>query len=165
MDLFDIVHALNHSALGWGAIVIFILSIVQIAPIKINPWSWIAKNIGKAINGDMCNQMGQRIDKIDESIINVESKMQNLEMKLDNMDDKEDEYKAVRARDKILDFNDELLNDVKHSKESFDRMLEKADLYERYCRQNPDFQNNKSVMAIENLKQKYKERLEKHDFL
>ena len=165
MSVVEFVEQLNQGVIGWGALLVLILSCIQIAPIKLNPWSWIARHLGRAINGDMCNQMGKRIDKIDESIINVESKMNRLEEKLETMDDKEEEYKAIRARDKILDFNDELLNNQKHSKESFDRMLEKVDVYETYCRMHPEFKNNRSIMAITNVKKVYEDRLVKKDFL
>ena len=165
MDLFQVIDALNHNALGWGAIVILLLSCIQISPIKINPWSWVAKKLGHALTFESCTMMASRMDQIDKLLDKITKNLSSVENRLETMDDKEEEYKAVRARDKILDFNDELLNGIKHSKESFDRMLDKIDLYEKYCRTQPDFKNNQSVLAIDNIKKVYKERLEKKDFL
>jgi len=33
--------------------------------------------------------------------------------------------------------------------------LEDIDIYEKYCDANPDFPNNKAVMAIKNIKDNY----------
>ena len=38
---------------GGGGIVLVLMTLVQITPVKINPWSWIARAIGKAINADV----------------------------------------------------------------------------------------------------------------
>ena len=43
MDIRDIL-------LGGGGVTVVLLSLIQIAPVQLNPWSWIAKRIGRAIN-------------------------------------------------------------------------------------------------------------------
>ena len=37
--------------------VVAISAFVQISPIKINPWTWLAKKIGRAINGEVLNRV------------------------------------------------------------------------------------------------------------
>lgn len=54
---------------------------------------------------------------------------------------------AVRSRTSILRFQDELYNDIKHSKEYFDQVLDDIDTYEKYCDQHPDFQNGRTKAA------------------
>ena len=44
-------------------------------------------------------------------------------------------------------------------------VLAEIDAYERFCKEHPDYPNNRAVMAIENIQENYKERLKKHDFL
>ena len=44
-------------------------------------------------------------------------------------------------------------------------MLSEIDDYEEYCEGHPDYPNNRAVLAIENIREVYKERLKKHDFL
>ena len=39
--------------LGGGGLLIVLLTMVEIAPIKFNPWSALAKGIGRAINAEM----------------------------------------------------------------------------------------------------------------
>ena len=36
-----------------GGIAFVVLTLVQIAPVKLNPWTWLARAIGRAINGDV----------------------------------------------------------------------------------------------------------------
>ena len=44
--------------LGWsGGTLLLLMTFVQIAPIKVNPWSGLAKKIGRAINGEVLNEI------------------------------------------------------------------------------------------------------------
>ena len=37
---------------GGAAVVVVLLSLIQISPIKINPWTAIGKAVGRVINGE-----------------------------------------------------------------------------------------------------------------
>jgi hypothetical protein len=77
-----------------------------------------------------------------------------------------DELKEIRnARRRILRFNDEIINHVKHSREYFDDVLEDVNAYESYCRKNPDFRNGKAALAIENIERVYRECMKEGKFL
>jgi hypothetical protein len=77
-----------------------------------------------------------------------------------------DELKEIKnARRRILRFNDELINHVKHSREYFDDILEDVTAYESYCRENPDFRNGKAALAIENIERVYRECMKEGNFL
>ena len=54
---------------------------------------------------------------------------------------------------------------MKHSKDYYDQILSDIDTYEKYCEKNPDFKNNMTVFAVENIKKCYKNCLTKHKFL
>lgn len=71
------------------------------------------------------------------------------------------EHKANIARTNIVRFNDEILNDVRHSKESYNLVLLDVDSYERYCLSHPDYLNNKTKLSIENIKENYRGTYEK----
>ena len=78
----------------------------------------------------------------------------------------EDRENDIRmARRDILRFNDEVRRGEPHTAESFDDILDQIDIYEKYCNDHPNFENNKAVLAIRNIKRVYQERLEKNDFL
>lgn len=69
---------------------------------------------------------------------------------------------ATLCRTHVLRFDDELLNDVKHSKEYFAQQLQDIDTYEAYCKANPDFKNSYAEAAIEHIRSTYKKLLEEH---
>lgn len=157
MNLNDFLNNLNLGNLSF--IVIMVLSLVEISPIKINPWSvlikWIAKLLGIV---DLKTEMVQVRDRMDE-----------LEKKIDQMkiseEEKEQLKEALAARRRILRFNDELLLKIKHSKEMFNDILKDITDYDNYCRTHPDFVNQRAVFAEQNVGKAYKKCMEENDFL
>lgn len=133
-------------ACGGGSIII-LMTLIQIAPVKISPWSALARAVGRAINSEVLTELNAVKDKLDGHII---------------MDD---QRVADGHRTRILHFNNELLRDIKHTKEEYIEVLAEIDAYERYCADNPEYPNNRAVLAIENIRDNYKNRLQKHDFL
>lgn len=129
---------------GWA---IIILSIIQIAPIKINPWTALGKAIARAINGETLEKIG----KIDEEVHAIR--------------DDVSEQAAISARARIVRFGDEVMKGQRHSKDHFDQTLKDIKAYERYCNTHPDFENNVTELVSERIKEVYKERLAKNDFL
>ena len=109
---------------GGGALVV-LLTLVQISPIKLNPWSKLAQLIGHALNAEVLEQQKQTQQKLDEHI------------KVD------DERNANLLRTQILRFNDELIDDRHHTREHFIETLAVIDAYEDYCRSHPNYKNNR----------------------
>ena len=105
-------------------------TIVQLAPIKIEPWTWLARRIGRAINGEV-------LDKVSE-----------MEKRLAEMEEQDKVREAKNIRFRILRFGDECRHKVWHSKEHFDQIIEDIDHYETYCAEHPDFKNNKAATVI-----------------
>lgn len=134
---------------GGGAFgaVILLLSLIQVAPIKVNPWSAIARRIGRAINGEV--------------LIKVEKIGSDLE-DLRNICDERD---AILCRTHILHFNDEILHGVEHTKEHFDQILIDIKTYLDFCDTHKDFKNDIANMAIENIRNTYKKCMDKNSFL
>ena len=86
---------------GSGGILI-LMTLIQIAPTKVNPWSKIAKSIGKALNGDVIIKLNEVQERLDGHI---------------RMDD---ERNADAHRVQILRFNRKLLQDnIPHTQEDF----------------------------------------------
>lgn len=125
---------------GGGAL--FAVSVlVQIAPVKINPWSWIARAIGRAMG------------------------IEAIEKKLDAHITMDDRRNADGHRARILRFNNELLQNRPHTKEEFIETLSEIDDYEKYCVDHPEYPNNRATLAIENIRRTYMDRLKQRDFL
>ena len=133
--------------IGGGGLLAALLTLVQIMPLKINPWSAIAKAVGRAVNADVLRELDTVTQKLDTHI------------RVD------DERNADSYRTRILQFNNELLREIMHTREDFIEILAVIDDYERYCREHKEYKNNRAVCAIENIKRVYMERLQKHDFL
>lgn len=72
--------------------------------------------------------------------------------------------KADNCRARILRFNGEIKRGVHHDEEEFNDVLKAIDDYEKFCRNNPDYPNNKAVFAIENIKNVYKKAYSNNDF-
>lgn len=84
---------------------------------------------------------------------------------LDTLRGEINEDRATNARIRILSFSDEIRHNVKHSKESFDQMMQDIDTYKRYCDKHPEYRNNRAVMAITNIERVYSDCLKEHNFL
>ena len=54
--------------LSGSGLLVILMTLIQFAPIKINPWSALAKAIGKAINADMSSRLSEIGAKLDEHI-------------------------------------------------------------------------------------------------
>lgn len=140
--------------LAGGGGLFLLLTLIQITPIKINPWSAVAKAIGRAINGEVIGMLSEV-----KSAQKTTSDRLNEHIRLD------DERNADEHRARILRFNNELIRDIPHTKEEFVDILADIDSYEQYCTKHPEYKNNRAVHAIANIGRVYDERLQKHDFL
>ena len=94
-----------------------------------------------------------------------DTKAQIVEVKksINKLGERIDENQAILARTHILRFDDELLNDIKHSKEYFSQTLQDIDVYEAFCMDHPNFKNSFATAAINHILKTYGELLEKHN--
>ena len=72
-----------------------------------------------------------------------------------------DKREADGWRASILHFNVELIQHAPHTREDFIEILTDIDAYETYCETHPDYENNRAVLAVSNIKRVYAERLQK----
>ena len=122
-----------------GGALAILLTLIQITPIKINPWSAIARAIGRAINGDVLDSLKAAERRIDENEID-------------------------RLRWEILDFANSCRNERKHTQEEFEHILDMHEKYEKILmRQHRE--NGKVTRAYEYIKDIYDKRNENNDFL
>lgn len=139
---------------GGGGLLLVLMTLIQIAPIKINPWSAVAQAVGRLINADVLKELGE-----------VKAAQAETQRRLDGHIRVDDEREADRHRESILQFNNELLREIPHTREDFIEVLARIDAYEKYCASHPEYPNSRAVHAIANIGRVYDERLKKHDFL
>lgn len=130
-----------------GGILLVAMTLIQFSPIKVDPWSALAKAIGKAINKEVID----KVDKLDRDLQTVRKEAA--------------EQAAVNCRARILRFGDEVMHGVRHSKDHFDQVLHDITVYERYCEANPDFENNMTALTSARIKEVFSKCMEKNDFL
>ena len=120
--------SLNEILASGGALLLF-LTLVQITPIKVNPWSAVGKIIGngmRAIGKSMNKDVMDKLESVQKELKELGEKHNKLERRMDKDD-------ADGCRTRILRFADELRRDVKHSEEFFNQILDDISDYERYC--------------------------------
>ena len=100
-----------------------------------------------------------------EKFVQLNQSVDTLRSDLNEMDRKLVENQAITARVRILRASDEILHRMKHSQEWFDQLNDDITFYERYCKLNPDFRNNKATHAIANIDEVYRKALQDNDFL
>ena len=97
------------------SIVIFgAITLIEVAPIKINPWQSLLKWVGKAINGDLQAQIAE---------IKTEVKELKEDCELKNADD---------MRWEILNFANTCRRGTEHSKDEWRHVMTQLAKYEDY---------------------------------
>lgn len=140
--------------LSSGGILIAALALIQISPIKVDPFGTLARWIGRALNGDVL----KKLDEMEKAQAETREQLDE-HIRIDN------ERNADVHRVQILRFNRELLQEVPHTQEDFVEALSEIDFYEHYCKSHPEYENNRAVLAIENIKRAYMEWQENHKVL
>ena len=134
--------------LGDVTLLLVVLSaFIEITPIKVNPVSSFLKWIGKKINGE------------------VISKVEKLEQDIQRIENTEGERYAKSARTRVLRFGDEVIHGEKHSKEHFDDILLDIHEYEVYCKEHPEFENDRMQFTAMHIKETYAKCMKENSFL
>lgn len=147
--------------LAGGGGLLLVMTLVQIAPIKVNPWSAVGRlimkgvsAIGKALNADVARELAE-----------VKSKLSELEKHNEMQDKEREEDKALDARRRILQFADEIRRKVRHSEEHFTNVFEDINCYKTYCREHTEFENDKARISIKIIEDTYEKCSRENDFL
>ena len=127
-------------------IILFGSLFIQIAPIKINPWSALFKWIGKFMVGEACG----KIDTLINGLSNLEKEVK--------------ENEKDRIRWEILDFANSCHNGRRHTRDEF-RHIDK--LNKKYIKllEDTNDSNGEFEVEYEYIKELYAERIKKNDFL
>lgn len=100
-----------------------------------------------------------------KAFIRIDEKLDELKADMTASRIKREEGVALTWRYRILRFDDEIRHEVRHTKEHFDQIMEDVTDYEKYCRDHPDFPNNKAKFAIINIKNVYGQCVQENSFL
>lgn len=129
-----------------GLILVVLLTIIQITPVKINPWDLILHWIGDRLNS------------------NITKKVSSLEKKLDDHIHESTERDLRDTRAQILEFCNACMNGRKHTKEQFDFIIKQCDDYEEYIAQN-GVRNGVIESAMREIRRLYDKCIQNNSFL
>jgi len=96
---------------------------------------------------------------------NTAEKLDKLTELVKEVSERVDATSATNARTRILRFDDELINNIHHSREYFQQTLEEIDTYELYCEKHPNYKNSACTLAIEHIKDVYTKLLDERAFI
>ena len=127
----------NLSLSGWTSLFVIVCTMIEIAPIKINPIGWL----GSKLNSDMY----KRVDE--------------LEVKLDN-------HIAEGYRNYILNFQRELINnpDIQFTFEEWKKAIKSCGDYESFCKEN-HISNDIITQAIQFIRSEYQDALTSNNII
>jgi len=143
----------------FAIVILLLLSLVEISKVKLNPWSWLVKGI-RSIFG--IKQLNEQIEKIETKI---EENQKETNAKIDKLENRVDEGQAIQSRVRILRFGDEIRRKTPQSRDSFDQVMDDITRYCAYCRQHPDFPNDKTVLTTKIIEEEYQKCLKENSFL
>ena len=80
------------------------------------------------------------------------------------LEKKFDVFEITSTRRYILRFSQEVRHGVRHTVEEWEQCILDIDEYRKYCRNHPEYENNRCQMAVKLLEDTYKRCLESNDF-
>ena len=113
MTIYEIISKMTAGEVaGWALVLLIpLFSMIQIAPVKLNPWDSILGWFGRKINGGIRDQLKELNKQVSDLWINSH-------------------------RQSILTFARECRADIDHDAEEWNHILTVADEYEVYCQKN-----------------------------
>lgn len=136
-----------------GLLLVILLTLIQITPVKWNPWDSILTWLGKKLNAGVKKE----VDELKDSLKEVEKKLDNhiTESKVKDLKD---------TRRDILDFCSSSMNGQRHTQEQYRFVIKKCDEYELYVETNK-IKNGEITSAIKEIRRRYDRHIQQNDFL
>lgn len=150
MSLQDLFEMINISEMTGAtglivALIVILMTIIQIAPIKINPWDFLLGWIGDRLNSHI-------IKKVD-----------NLDAKLTEHVEESRDGTIKRKRARILQFVEDGMSGKRYTKEAFDFMIMECDEYEAYV-EKCGRKNGVIEASIKEIRRRYSDHIHNADF-
>lgn len=150
--IIDFLHKYEHVT----AVVLWIagvLLIIQILPLKFKPYDIFFGSLGSKLNKGISDKLEKSNRRIDEIAERQEFNIKDIQEKF-----------AADYRWRILDFANSCKNGESHTKEEWEHVITQINNYDEYCEDN-GIKNDQITVESEYLREKYKKRLLKRDWL
>lgn len=134
--------------------VIVLMTLIQVVPIKINPWSWLLKKLNKLFTGELSEQIKQ-----------VDKKIDAVSNKLNNHIEESNAKDLRERRESILDFASAIAEGKRqYTKEQYEQMLVECDNYTMFCDEKK-FRNAVAEESISLIRHSYMDKMLHNSFL
>ena len=113
----------------------------------------------------LINRHDEKHDKIKEvldAVGDVKKDVDAVRAEVNVVRAEADRRDAVLSRTHILKFRDELYNDMKHTSEYFEQILDDIEVYEHFCLTHPDFTNGRTKAAAKYIREEYERLFKEH---
>ena len=145
MSIIDMINI--KTGVSAGICFIFILmTLIQIAPIKLNPWDKILTWLGNHMNADIVKRVDVIEAKLDEHI----------------RESSDERIRKVRAD--ILDFGNACMNGRPHTKEEFEFVISECDQYEKHIEKTGG-KNGVATATITEIRRLYEKGIQDNSFM
>lgn len=175
MTLYEMLDMLTAESPKIFLIAFVLMSLIQVAPIKINPWDKLLTAIGSLFNRNLSSRIDKMEDNLNSQIQEIRenytatsadftNRMTIFEQKLDQHIKESDERDLRLRRESILDFASAVANGRNYTKEQYDQILKECDSYEMFC-EKKNFRNSVAMASIAIIQKTYEEHIMNNDFL
>lgn len=113
----------------------------------------------------LLDRVWQKRDEKKGAMGQLSQKVESISDRLDKHIADDERYHIIQCRQRIQRFNDDILHGQKHTKEFFDSILIDIGDYDRYSASHPEFRNQVTSMAEDNIKRIYKKCMTDKSFL
>lgn len=154
-----------NNILPWAIIIGFLGSIgVEIAPIKINPWSFIMNQISEALTKNVTLKLDDVTNLRNEQYAEITNALRDAAEQMHKLNVIVDENEMQRIRWEILNFANSIKNGGKHTKDEFHHIIEMNQKYHDIIERR-DLVNGVIDIEYEIILNEYRRCRENNDFL
>lgn len=163
MSLFVIYQDIKEHGIETIFVIYLILRLIEIAPIRINPWSTLVKSVRHFFTGDLAEKIEQ-IETNQKDISDKFEKTQNLmrtrfceidsqmNRKFDTLSEDLKYSVAMSSRYRLIRAADELKNGIEISPDHLEVLLQDdLKVYKMYCDNHPEYINHKGQKSVQIL--------------
>ena len=123
---------LSNLGLGNIGLIILIISIfIDISPIKINPIKWIFGYLGKWFNNSIQKAIAGFKEEVNQKFAQIQNEQLAQRETLDKILYEQDNSEISKIRWDIIDFENSILNGIKHHREEYRHMIDSGNKYIR----------------------------------
>ena len=125
------------------AILVVITLLIQISPLKLDPWTWLGDQLNKNIKHDF-----------DGRIDDVEQQIGEMNLRITDLNGKLNAHMVESYRSEILHYADSVMSGKTYTIDKWRQMLKVCALYEEFIRDN-GLINGDATEGIEYIRETY----------